>query len=286
MVTGHPNVKRRTQAAENAVGSLHTKMGGLSELPMENQSAGGLTSPLAIPRTRNTLYTSVPSVETLTTLRRTALETDYHRIVTPYNTTEWSVALNKFNLQSKYPNLVHDIVFGSPIGNPPPLTYTFIPNNMASADEHSNMVDKHFQEEIAAGRLSGPYTIPEASLLFHGHFRTAPIGYIEKPPGCGKWRMIRNLSAKDPFGIATNDWLDASENPIMWHSCSTFADLVSLYYTLSAWGVFIYPDRMGGLYTLTVWRVYIPRPHGGFSVPCPHGRSCLPHPLNAREKGT
>jgi hypothetical protein len=67
----------------------------------------------------------------------------------------------------------------------------------------------------------------KATILFHGHFCTTPIGYIEKPPGCGKWHMIHNLSAKDPHGIATNNWLDTSENPIMWYSCSTFADMVS-----------------------------------------------------------
>jgi hypothetical protein len=202
-------------------------MGDLSNSPMGDPFAGGSTLPHVLPQTQATLITPVPFEGTLTTQHQIALETDYQWVVTPYNTEAWSVALNKLNLLSKYPNLVHDIIFGSPIGNPPPLMYTFVPNNMSSADEHADMVDKHFAEEFAAHRLSGPYTMAEATILFHGHFHTAPIGYIEKPPSCGKCHMICNLSAKDPCGVATNDWLDTSENLIMWHSCSTFADMAS-----------------------------------------------------------
>lgn len=127
-----------------------------------------------------------------------------------------------------YPNITHDLIYGSPIGNPPPLTYTFTPPNMPSATEHSDMVDTHFLDELKAGRMSGPYTIEQAHTLFHGHFHTAPIGYIERPPGCGKWRMIQNLSACDHLGISTNDWLDVKDHPIKWHTCTIFANLVSL----------------------------------------------------------
>jgi hypothetical protein len=165
-----------------------------------------------------------------TTQQLAALKTDYNRIIMLYHVEGWTAALRDCHLLEQYPNIIHDLIYGSPIGNPPPLAYTFIPRNMPSAIEQSERVDAHFLDEIAAGRMSGPYTVDQAHLLFHGHFRTAPIGFIERPPGCGKWRMIRNLSAHDHLGVSTNDWLDAKEHPIRWHTCAIFADMVSSVY--------------------------------------------------------
>jgi hypothetical protein len=76
---------------------------------------------------------------------------------------------------------------------------------MPSATKHSAGVDAHILDELKAGQMSGPYTIEQAHVLFRGHFRTAPLGFIERPPGCRKWRMIRNLSARDHLGVSTND---------------------------------------------------------------------------------
>ena len=163
-------------------------MGDLYASGTTNQSAPSTTLAVAQHRNQLTLFTSAPCVTTLTTQWCNALETDYNRL-TPYRVEGWVTALHQCNLQQKYPNLVHDLMYGSRIGIPPLLSHTFIPPNMTSANEHAEMVDQHFQDELNAGRMSGPYTVPEAMHLFHGHFRMAPIGLIEKPPGCGKWRM-------------------------------------------------------------------------------------------------
>ena len=104
-----------------------------------------------------------------------ALEIDYNHTVTPYHVEGWATA----------PRMLL-----SPIGNPRTLMYTFVPHNMPSANEQSERVDTHFTEEIAAGRMVGPYTIQQAHELFRGHFRTAPIGFILRPPGSG--RAVKN----------------------------------------------------------------------------------------------
>jgi hypothetical protein len=77
-----------------------------------------------------------------------ALEIDYNCIVTPYHVEGWDLALRDCHLLERYPNITHDLIYGSPIGNPPPLTYTSIPPNMPSATEHSDMVDAHFSDEL------------------------------------------------------------------------------------------------------------------------------------------
>jgi hypothetical protein len=180
-------------------------------------------------RKKDILFMSVPSAGTITTEQSNALATDQMRVVTTYIPGAWTRALEECGLSQKYPFLVHDISFGSPIGNPPPLTYTFIPENMPSALEHPLVIEAFLDEERAAGRVSGPYTIEEAFVFFGGHFRTAPMGLVEKEPGSSKWRMIRNLSAEDCFGTSTNGWLDAADDPITWYTCAAMADIVSVF---------------------------------------------------------
>jgi hypothetical protein len=212
----------------NNNGMLPAKVEDSTKFQMDDLCVPALTSPHVQSLILATLYMSAPSATMLTTQHLVALETDYKHVITPYRVEAWKTALHDLNLQSKYPNLIHDLTFGAPIGNPPRLTYTFIPPNMPSADEHVDMVDEHFSQEFAAGRMSGPYIIQEAHILFHGHFQTAPMGFIEKPPGCRKWRMIRNLSACDSHRFSTNCWLDAKDKPIKWYTCSMLADMVRI----------------------------------------------------------
>ncbi|TFY75489.1 hypothetical protein EWM64_g8522, partial [Hericium alpestre] len=96
---------------------------------------------------------------------------------------------------------------------------------MPNALEHPEFIEEHIAEELATGHLSGPFSLSEAFLFFGGHFRTAPLGVVEKEPGSEKWHMIRNLSAEDTYGNSTNGWLDAKDIVIMWHTVAYFADL-------------------------------------------------------------
>jgi hypothetical protein len=157
---------------------------------------------------------------------RSALANDHARVVTPYKPYAWERALHECNLRHKYPNLIHNLIYGSPIGSPPPLSRTFIPPNMPSAFVDLPKIDMFIEEELNSSQMSGPVSFEEALEFFNGPFHTASIGLIEKPPDSGKWRMIRNFSATDEFRVSTNNWLDSDDFPIMWHSCSVIADFV------------------------------------------------------------
>jgi hypothetical protein len=183
------------------------------------------------------LSTPAHSVATRVMERMDVLETELQRVITPYVYSAWENALSAAKLSLKYPNLVHDLRYGSPIGNPPPLTETFIPPNMPSAYQFPSIISSSLAEEVAANRVSGPFTVLEAHMIFKGHFRTAPLGLVEKEPGSGELRkkqpdpsqlrMIRNHSACDPRGVSTNDWLDTHAEPTTWYSCAQMADVVS-----------------------------------------------------------
>jgi len=82
--------------------------------------------------------TSVPSVPIPNTWLLHAPETDLtkilYKVVTPYISSTWHQALLNANITQLYPNLVHNLSFGSPVGNPPPINFTFIPGNLPSAN--------------------------------------------------------------------------------------------------------------------------------------------------------
>src|SRR5882672_5641209 len=81
-----------------------------------------------------------------------APKTDLKKILyictSPYNPTAWCDALINCNLNSFFPNLVHNLTYGSPIGNPPPLLSTFLPTNLSLADLHPALIDQELSNEV------------------------------------------------------------------------------------------------------------------------------------------
>jgi hypothetical protein len=99
---------------------------------------------------------------------------------------------------------------------------------MKSALQHPHIVDEHIAEEVQAGRMSGPFTQDETHFIFNGHFRTSPLGLIEKEQGDGKFRLIRYLSKKDADGISVNDMLNSDDFPTRWGSAWVVEQYVSI----------------------------------------------------------
>jgi len=149
-----------------------------------------------------------------------------YKVVTPYRPEAWKQALIDADLMHIYPNLVNDLTHGSPIGNPPPIHFSFIPKNLPSANIQPEYISNLIAEEVAAGRMDGPYTIEQAHAIYHGHFRTCPLGLVEKP-GSTALRMIRHFSKEDKFGDLTNSWVDSVDFPTRWFTAAQAADFVS-----------------------------------------------------------
>ena len=156
-----------------------------------------------------------------------------YKTITPYNPFSWKHGLIECNLLSHYPNLICDIKYGSPIGNPPHLSETFIPNNLASVLNNPDFVFSSLAEETASGCMDGPFSIVEAHTIFKGHFCTSPLGVIEKPGSLTHpFHLICHLSKCDSNGCSTNGWLDASEFPPFYFSAARCADFVSILFCL------------------------------------------------------
>src|SRR5882724_8037142 len=161
---------------------------------------------------------------------RTAPETDFsdilYKVVTPYNPQAWQLALHKADITLLYPNLVHDLTHGSPISNPLLLWYTFIPNNLTSANIHPEYITNLITAEVAAGRMDSPFTIEQAHIIYGGHFRTCPLGLVEKLGLSALW-MIHHFSKEDDYGVSTNSWVDSDDFPTCWFTVAQTADFVS-----------------------------------------------------------
>ena len=50
--------------------------------------------------------------------------------------------------------LAHNIQYGSPIGNPPPLSKIFLPKKIPSANLHLKIIDAELMAKVVTGALS------------------------------------------------------------------------------------------------------------------------------------
>jgi len=201
-------------------------------LQMENTS---VSCSMFVPAQLNQLGSTVPIpalfAATCATARPVSHATELKHILyihsTPYKGTAWQQALSHCDLSNKFPNLVHDITYSSPIGNPPPLMQTFLPPNLASANIHPNLIDLELTSEFAAGQMSGPFSPAEASIIFGSFYCSSPVGLVEKVPSNNTWRMIQHLLKCDEDGQSTNDWLDSDDFPTSYFTPSWVTQFVS-----------------------------------------------------------
>ena len=161
-----------------------------------------------------------------------ALETNYssvlYKIVTPYDVKAWHLALQHTDLLHLFLNLVHDLVHSTPISDLPSLSHMFIPNNLGSADIDPAYMDSFLVEEIASSRMDSPYSIEQAQSIFNGHFRTAPLGFVQNP-GLSALRLICHHSKKDHLGMSTNGCIYMSAGVTKFYLAAHAVDFVSVY---------------------------------------------------------
>ena len=76
---------------------------------------------------------------------------------------------------------------------------------MQSANQHSEVVSQYLAEEIAAGRLLGPFPLEMAQSAY---WHISRFGVIPKQNKPGQWRLIVDLSF--PEGASVNSGIDQS----------------------------------------------------------------------------
>ena len=88
--------------------------------------------------------------------------------------------------------------------------------NLHSAELQPDLVTNYIAKEVFLGWMAGPFTLEETHLVFKGHFRTVPVGLVEKDPSKGTFRMIQHFSKEDTLGMSVNSQLNSDNFPTRW----------------------------------------------------------------------
>ncbi|KAF9505566.1 hypothetical protein BS47DRAFT_1367973 [Hydnum rufescens UP504] len=232
-----PGVARRQQhITYQEAWSAHAQQAGRSSASPTPESTAihHITDDL-VPNLTAKDSMSAPFVEVKTT------EGDWHhaedkaQIVTKYHADHFKAALLCHNLSERHPNITSWLRNGFPLSllNPlPSLSHSFPPNNQTGAKLQENFVNKYIADEVAKGRLVGPFTSDEV-IKTYGHFSCSPLNIVEKPrvPGqpasVTKWHLIIDCSARDAQGITVNDLLDLNDYPTVWDGGESVANFLS-----------------------------------------------------------
>jgi len=159
-----------------------------------------------------------------------------YNIVTPYDLLAWGIALCDSGLFYSFPCLIFDLTYGAHIGNPPPLTHTFIPLNLKSTEINPLYMDAFMATEVASCQMDSPFMVPQAHSIFGSHFHTAPLGLVEKL-GSSALCLIFHHSKEDHLSESTNGWIDTNINAMKYFSAADTADFVSLIFVLYSFSI-------------------------------------------------
>jgi len=99
-------------------------------------------------------------------------------VVTPLCWEKWESILDEAGALEEYSDVPIGIRDGFRLGYSEPLTSSYIPPNHSSATNNPDVVRAYIAKEIAAGRYSTG--LPAKDLTSHFHFRTSPLGIVDK----------------------------------------------------------------------------------------------------------
>ena len=151
-----------------------------------------------------------------------------NRIVTPMHFAGFDTLLTRYNLSNSFPTLVHRIRYGFPLGNFMPLLRTYVFRNHVFNPSDVDRPSQYLAEEVAVGRMSGPFTEGELRWYFgNQHFQTAPLGVVPKASEPGCFRIIRDASYKGDAPRSVNDQIDPDEQATRWGKALDMAEIVS-----------------------------------------------------------
>ncbi|KAJ2917970.1 hypothetical protein MD484_g2463, partial [Candolleomyces efflorescens] len=154
----------------------------------------------------------------------------FHRIVTPYDPDAFELELSNHNLSSDYPLLVHNLKYGFPIGDMPELGETIVIPNAASCQDHMEEINKYLLDEVAADRMSGPFSRLEVEDILGGPFFSSPLLIVVQSQGPGlkdKIRICRHLSKGNKYADSVNSHIVKEDFPTRFDLASKVANIVS-----------------------------------------------------------
>jgi hypothetical protein len=153
---------------------------------------------------------------------------NYNKIVTPLNADGFDSLLLCHNLTSRYPTLSSDLRNGFSLGEfDKYLRNSYDHPNHSNALPHVNRIVSYIQDEVAAERMSGPFTWDELKKEAKGNVIVSPLGAVDKAGEPGKLRITCNLSFKGIAPFSVNDKINKDAFSTKWGMAASIIDLVS-----------------------------------------------------------
>ena len=159
----------------------------------------------------------------------------FSRIICPYNAEAFQNFLTKHRLDRFYPRLVHNICHGFPLGRMPTLSSTVIIPNHPSVAFHMDKVYLYLEEELAAGRISGPFSKSEVERILRGPFHSSPfiVAIHTQAPGVpDKIRICRHLSKATRSFPSVNSFIEKEDFPTRFDTAARVAEVVGYLFHL------------------------------------------------------
>ena len=160
----------------------------------------------------------------------------FSRIVCPYNAEAFENFLTRHRLDPFYPRLVHNIRHGFPLGRMPALSSTVIIPNHPSVAFHMDMVYLYLEDELAAGRMSGPFSRSEVERILRGPFHSSPfiVAIQTQAPGVpDKVRICRHLSKATRTFPSVNSFIEKEDFPTRFDTAARVAEVVSYSFSFT-----------------------------------------------------
>ncbi len=156
----------------------------------------------------------------------------FSRVIHPYNVEAFERLLAKHDLASLYPYLCQYLRDGFPIGRMPDLQRTVIIPNNPSCFTYPSAVDDYLCDEVAAGRMSGPFPKEEIERILRGPFQSSPliVAVQTQAPGTPeKLRICRHLSKGTKLHPSVNSFISKEDFPTRFDTAARVAEMVSLF---------------------------------------------------------
>jgi hypothetical protein len=190
------------------------------------------------------------------------------RIIHPYNIDAFEHLLSKHDLTYFYPLLVPNLRNGFALGEMPQLTDTVIFKNHPSTLLYSDIVVKYLTDELAAGRMSGPFSLQLVEEILRGPILCSPLlvsVQVQQPGTPDKLRVCRHLSKGDKNTSSMNSHIQKEDFPTRFDTASRVADIVSFFSsTVRTTSLFSWASPSGGLpCSSSIWaHIWWPDLHG------------------------
>jgi hypothetical protein len=102
--------------------------------------------------------------------------------------------------------------------------------NHKNAFPHIDKIFSYIQDEVALGRMSGPFTWDKLKKEARGNVIVSPLGAVDKAGEPGKLHIIRDLSFKGKAPFSVNDKINKDAFTTKWGTAAMVIDLVRSSY--------------------------------------------------------